>query len=50
MEDQEKYEVAKTEGRKPVNIDLSKGILPSNYDELLQFAALYHGSGLAPYS
>ena len=50
MEDQEKFELTKTEKRQPVNIDLSRGIVPSNYDELLQFAALYHKSGLAPKS
>ncbi len=40
----------KTEPKLPINIDFSKGISPVNYNELLQFASLYKGSGLAPKS
>jgi len=47
MEDQAKYEVTKKE---PLNIDITRGITPRSYQELLQFAALYHKSGLAPKS
>lgn len=36
--------------RQPLDIDLSKGVLPQNYGELLQFAKLYQTSGLAPKS
>lgn len=48
MEQQATYEVQ--EKKAPMDIDISKGILPKSYNELLQFAALYHGSGLAPKS
>lgn len=41
--------IALTE-KQPINIDLSRGIVPQTYEELLQFAALYKKSGLAPRS
>jgi hypothetical protein len=34
----------------PINISLKEGIVPGTYRELLQFAALYKDSGLAPKS
>lgn len=34
----------------PINIDMSKGVLPANYSEVMQMAALIHNSGLAPKS
>jgi len=41
--------LTKTNGeRKPINIDISNGIRPSSYDELMQFAALVDRSGLVP--
>lgn len=49
MEDQVKYEV-EPEKKKPIDIDISHGLLPKSYNELLQFAALYRDSGLAPKS
>lgn len=42
--------LVKQEPRKPINVDLSGGIMPQNYDELMQFSALYKNSGLAPKS
>ena len=46
-------ELTKTElevKKQPLDIDISKGVLPKSYNELLQFAGLYHNSGLAPKS
>lgn len=36
--------------KQPINIDMSKGVLPINYTEVMQMAALIHSSGLAPKS
>lgn len=36
--------------RLPINIDFENGIIPKNYNELLQFSALLHKSGLVPKS
>lgn len=33
-----------------IDVDITKGIMPHSYKELLQFAALYKNSGLAPKS
>jgi hypothetical protein len=46
----EETSLAPTEAKKPINIDISSGMIPHNYDELMQFSALYKGSGLAPKS
>ncbi len=52
MEAAQSYEVEPQKGqRQPINIDFSqKGIVPNNYNELLQIANLVHHSGLAPKS
>ena len=34
----------------PINMDMTKGVLPANYSEVMQMAALVHNSGLAPKS
>ena len=34
----------------PINMDMTKGVLPANYAEVMQMAALVHNSGLAPKS
>ena len=36
--------------RERININFEKGIIPKNYNELLQFSALLHKSGLVPKS
>ncbi|MBW2094183.1 MAG: hypothetical protein JRI80_04775 [Deltaproteobacteria bacterium] len=36
--------------REPLNIDFTRGIVPQNYKEAMQMAALLHKSGLAPKS
>lgn len=52
METAQSYEIEPQKGQtQPINIDFSqKGIVPNNYNELLQMAALVHRSGLAPKS
>ncbi len=36
--------------KSPINMDMTKGVLPANYAEVMQMAALVHNSGLAPKS
>jgi hypothetical protein len=40
----------KAEPKTPINIDMAKGVLPKDYSEVMQMAALIHNSGLAPKS
>lgn len=49
-EEAAKLEVGRPVERAPINIDITRGITPHTYSELLQFAALYRESGLAPKS
>lgn len=42
--------VVKSEARMPIDINLTSGIMPHSYNEMLQFARLYKESGLAPKS
>lgn len=50
MNEKQETGLVKQEKKLPINIDISSGMVPSTYNELLQFAGLYHNSGLAPKS
>jgi hypothetical protein len=47
---EETTSLQKTESKAPINIDMAKGVLPKDYTEVMQMAALIHNSGLAPKS